>query len=190
MLNHIESFSPKHSSTPLVFTEVVDKWKDMVYNTALGIVQNEEDAEDITQEVFLKLYESLDEFRHEASVSTWIYRITISKAFDFERRKKRQKRGGLLKRIFDPIEAEDAVSFDHPGVQLDQKENAAVLFNAMKKLPENQQTAFMLQKIESLSNDEIASIMDLSVSAVESLQSRAKQQLRIILREYYENHFK
>lgn len=190
MLNHIEPFSPKVSDTPIVFTEVVDKWQDMVYNTALGIVQNAEDAEDITQEVFLKLYESLDEFRQEASISTWIYRITISKAFDFERRKNRQKRGGLLKRIFDKGEAEEAVAFEHPGVQLDQKENAAVLFKAMKKLPEKQQTAFVLQKMESLGNDEIASIMNLSVAAVESLQSRAKQQLRNILREYYENHFK
>ena len=161
----------------------------MVYNTALGIVQNEEDAEDVTQEVFLKVYEGLKNFRNESGLSTWIYRITITTSLDFEKQKKRQKRGGLMQRVFGYAETDEKPDFFHPGVALDKKEDAAVLFMAMKKLPEKQRTAFLLNKIEGLTNKEIAAIMETSLLAVESLQVRAKNNLRNHLKEYYQKHF-
>ncbi len=162
----------------------------MVYNTALGILQNEEDAEDAAQEVFIKVYGRLKEFRNQANISTWIYRITITTALDFEKQKKRQKRGGLLKRVFGTAEAEEMPHFDHPGVAMDKKEDAAVLFKAINKLPVKQRTAFLLHKSEGLTNNEIADIMRISQQAAESLQVRAKNNLRVFLKEYYEQHFK
>ncbi len=173
-----------------VFSRVVELWQDMVYNTALGILQNEEDAEDVTQEVFVEVFESIADFRGDAKLSTWLYKITIRKSLDQERKKQRQKRGGLLSRIFDRNEADDPVSFDHPGITLDNKENAAILFKAIKRLPEKQRLAFMLHKLESLSTEEIAAVMETSVTAVDSLQARAKANLRNILQDYYEGHFK
>ena len=71
------------------FRTIVEKWQDMVYNTALGIVQNAEDAEDIAQEAFVQVYQSIHTFKGESKLSTWLYRITIAKALDHERRKKR-----------------------------------------------------------------------------------------------------
>ena len=171
------------------FAEIVAYRQQMVYNTALGIVQNEEDAEDITQEVFLKVYEGIKNFRHESSLSTWIYRITITTSLDFEKQKKRHKRGGLMQRVFGYAEADEKPDFFHPGVALDKKEDAGVLFMAMKKLPEKQRTAFLLHKIEGLTNMEIATIMDTTLLAVESLQVRAKNNLRNHLKEYYTKHF-
>ena len=171
------------------FADIVNDRQQMVYNTALGIVQNEEDAEDVTQEVFVKVYEGLNDFRREAKISTWIYRITITTALDFEKQKNRQKRGGLLKRVFGGKEADAKPDFYHPGVALDKKEDAAVLFLAMKKLPEKQKTAFLLHKIEGLTNNEIAEILSISLQAAESLQVRAKSNLRNYLKEYYEKHF-
>ena len=171
------------------FADIVSERQQMVYNTALGIVQNEEDAEDITQEVFLKVYEGLKDFRREASLSTWIYRITITTALDFEKQKKRHKRGGLLQRVFGSREADETPDFNHPGVALDKKEDAAVLFLAIKKLPEKQRTAFLLHKIEGLTNSEIGEILTISLQAAESLQIRAKNNLRNYLKEYYEKHF-
>lgn len=171
------------------FAEIVNERQQMVYNTALGIVQNEEDAEDITQEVFLKVYEGLKNFRQEASLSTWIYRITLTTALDFEKQKKRHKRGGLMQRVFGYAEATEKPDFFHPGVVLDKKEDASVLFMAMKKLPEKQRTAFLLHKIEGLTNNEIAVIMETTLLAVESLQVRAKNNLRNHLKEYYKTHF-
>ncbi|MCY7292068.1 MAG: RNA polymerase sigma factor [Ferruginibacter sp.] len=171
------------------FAGIVCARQQMVYNTALGIVQNEQDAEDVTQEVFLKVYEGLNNFRREAGISTWIYRITITTALDFEKQKKRQKRGGLLKRVFGNKEADETPDFNHPGVALDKKEDAAVLFLAIKKLPEKQKSAFLLHKIEGLTNNEIAEILCISLQAAESLQVRAKNNLRNYLKEYYEKHF-
>ncbi|MBC7937682.1 MAG: RNA polymerase sigma factor [Rhizobacter sp.] len=170
-----------------VFPDIVEQCQQMVYNTALSIVQNEADAEDITQEVFIEVYENLTEFRQEAQVNTWIYRITINKALDFEKRKKRQKHGGLLKRIFSVRAEEEPINFNHPGAQLDNKEKAAVLFRALKKLPENQQLAFTLHKIEGLPYKEVAAIMETSLYAVESLIARGKTSLKKILEDYYQS---
>ena len=171
------------------FADIVSVCQQMVYNTALGIVQNEEDAEDVTQEVFLKVYEGLKSFRNESSLSTWIYRITITTSLDFEKQKKRQKRGGLMQRVFGYGETEEKPDFFHPGVALDKKEDAAVLFMAMRKLPEKQRTAFLLHKMEGLTNKEIAAVMKTSLLAVESLQVRAKNNLRNYLKDYYKKHF-
>ena len=174
----------------LSFAEIVQTRQRMVYNTALGIVQNEGDAEDITQEVFLKVYEKLDSFRHEANLSTWIYRITVTTSLDFEKQKKRQKRGGMLKRVFGADADIDAPDFDHPGVALDKKQDAAVLFKAISKLPQNQRIAFLLHRTEGLTNNEVAKVLNISLQAAESLQVRAKANLRGLLQGYYEKHFK
>ncbi len=171
-----------------VFNEVVRTWQNKVYNTAISIVQNAEDAEDITQEVFVTLYQRIATFREEALLSSWIYRITVSKSLDHEKRKKRQKRGGLLKKIFFIHEEDDPVNFEHPGILLDNKEQAKILFGALKKIPEKQRVAFTLHKIEGLTNQEIAVIMNTSLYAIESLQLRAKNNLKEILKSYYEKH--
>lgn len=170
-----------------VFTEIVEQWQKMVYNTALSIVQLEADAEDITQDVFIDVFEKLDKFRGEAQLSTWIYRITVNRCLDFEKKKKRLKNGGLLKQIFFVKAEDEPVNFNHPGVLLDNKEKAAVLFKALKKLPENQRIAFTLHKIEGLPYQEVAEIMQTSLYAVESLMVRAKAGLRKILENYYQS---
>ena len=171
-----------------VFTAVVEQCQGMVFNTVLSIVQNNEDAEDVTQEVFIEVYENIEEFRQEAQLKTWVYRIAVNKALDWEKRKKRQKHGGLLKRIFSVKEEDEPMSFEHPGAQLDNKEKASVLFRALKKLPEKQQVAFTLHKIDGLSYKEVADIMDTSLYAVESLIGRAKTNLKKILEQYYQPH--
>ena len=171
-----------------VFNNVVSAWQNKVYNTAISIVQNAEDAEDITQDVFVTLYQRIDAFREEALLSSWIYRITISKSLDHEKRKKRQKRGGLLKKIFFMQEEEEPANFEHPGILLDNKEQAKILFGALKKIPEKQRVAFTLHKMEGLSYQQIAAIMNASLYSIESLQVRAKNNLKKILQKYYEQH--
>ena len=170
-----------------VFADIVEQWQKMVYNTALSIVQVEADAEDITQDVFIEVYEKIEKFRGESQLSTWIYRITVNKSLDFEKKKKRQKNGGLLKQIFNVREQDEPVNFNHPGVLLDNKEKAAALFMALKKLPESQRVAFTLHKIEGLPYQEVSEIMQTSLYAVESLMVRAKSGLRKLLEKYYQS---
>ncbi|HEY4148043.1 MAG TPA: RNA polymerase sigma factor [Chitinophagaceae bacterium] len=169
------------------FKTIVETWQDMVYNTALGIVQQSEDAEDIAQEVFAQVYQSIRFFKGESKLSTWLYRITISKAMDHLRRAKRKKRFAFVRSLFgDEHEADlHPPDFHHPGVVLDNKENAAVLFKAIAKLPDNQRIAFTLHKIEGLSHQDIGSILNTTVSSVESLLHRAKANLRKELSGFY-----
>lgn len=172
------------------FKKVVELWQDMVYNTALGIVQNAEDAEDIAQEVFTQVYQSIHTFKGDAKLSTWLYKITCSKALDHLRKGKRKKRFGFVRSLFGENNEVTVhlPDFYHPGVVLDNKENAAVLFKAVAQLPENQKIAFTLNKIEGLSYQEISEVMDTTVAAVESLLQRAKLNLRKWLKEFYEEN--
>lgn len=169
------------------FRKLVDEWQDMVYNTAVSIVQDPDDADDITQEVFVQVFQSVSSFKGESKFSTWLYRITLSKALDHEKKKKRKKRVGFVQSLFGNRAEEHLhpVNFDHPGVVLEKKEKAAVLFNALKQLPDNQRIAFTLHKLEGLSNQEIAGIMNTSLYAVESLMGRAKINLQKKLSTYY-----
>jgi len=172
------------------FKTIVESYQDMVYNTALGIVQNSEDAEDVAQEVFVQVYESIHQFKGDSKFSTWLYRIATSKALDHLRRKKRKKRFAFLQSLFGANEEEviHTPDFHHPGVSIENKEKAAVLFRAINKLPDNQKTAFTLHKIEGLSYQEVAEIMDTSLSSVESLMHRAKSNLRKMLEDYYQKN--
>lgn len=165
------------------FKYLVDTYQDRVYNTAFSILQNAEDAEDVAQEVFIKVFRSIHQFKGDSKLSTWLYRIATTGALDVLRSRKSKKRFGLVQRIFgeqnEPVL--ELPDFNHPGVSLDKKENAAKLFSAIKELPENQKIAFTLHKLEDLSYQEVSEVMNTSVAAVESLMHRAKQNLRKIL---------
>ena len=170
------------------FEELVNNYKNKLYNTVLGLVQNEMDAEDITQEVFIQAYESIQSFKGDSKLSTWLYRIAISKALDFIRKKNRKKRSAVIFRFFGPErKEEEPATFHHPGVVLEQRENAAMLFKAINELPEKQRIAFTLHKLEALSYQQVAAVLDTSLSSVESLMHRAKTNLRENLAEYYAN---
>ena len=152
----------------------------MVYNLALQYVQQTEDAQEITQDVFVSVHQSFHQFREQSTVTTWIYRIAINKSIDFLKARKRKKRFGFLTSLFYD-ESNDLIydlpSFDHPGIQLEHKERLEQLFNYINQLPDNQKTALILSKIEKKSQAEIAIIMELSAKAVESLVQRAKTNL-------------
>jgi RNA polymerase sigma factor (sigma-70 family) len=180
----IERLKEKDESA---FRTIIETWQDMVYNTALGILQNAEDAEDVAQEVFVQVYESVASFKGESKFSTWLYRITITKAMDHIRRKKRKKRFAVIQSLFGNNNEviHEPPDFHHPGVSLDNKETASVLFKAVQKLPENQKIAFTLNKIEGLNYQEISEVMNATVSSVESLLHRAKNNLKKHLEEYY-----
>jgi RNA polymerase sigma-70 factor (ECF subfamily) len=151
-----------------------------VYNLALQYVQNTADAEEITQDVFLSVHQSIERFQQNAKLSTWLYRITINKSLDYIKAKKRKKRLGIFSSLFFEDTGaikHDIKSFDHPGVIMENKESVAVIFEHINDLPENQKTALILNKIEHKSLAEIGEIMELSSKAAESLIQRAKATL-------------
>ncbi len=180
-------------SDEIAFGFLVDLFSKKIYNTCVGLLQNLEDAEDVTQEIFLIIHLNIKDFKEESSLSTWIYRISVNKCLEFLRKKNRKKRSGIFRSIFSS-EGEKAIEnhsdFSHPGIQLENQERSKVLFKAIGLLPAQQQTAYVLHKVEQVSYNEIASIMQVSLSAVESLLFRAKQNLKKYLSAYYQENEK
>lgn len=167
------------------FKQLVETSKDLVYRTTLGIVQHPEEAEDLAQEVFMYVWQSIGSFRGEAKISTWLYKIAISRAMNWEQKKRAKKRFSSVSAFF-RTGGEEVPGFHHPGVALDRKEDAALLFKAINRLPQNQRIAFLLVKTEGLSHEEAGKVMDVSPKAIDSLLQRAKENLR----KYLGGHFR
>ena len=172
------------------FEKLYHEYKTLVFNVALNYLQNIEDAEEITQDVFVKVYNSLESFNQKSSHKTWIYRITINQSLDYIKQRNSQKRFFIFgKKSQNEAEYLNTTTFEHPGILMENKEEAAILFGVINTLTENQKTAFVLSKLDGLSNPEISEIMQLSVSSVESLIFRAKAALRDKLSEKF-NHYR
>jgi RNA polymerase sigma factor (sigma-70 family) len=155
------------------------EYKNQVFNLALSYLANREDAEEVTQDVFISIYQTVEQFRGESKLSTWIYRITVNKSLDKIRSRKRKKRWATLL-SFTGEKGENfdyAVHFDHPGVKMEEKECLVKLYGMIDSLPDNQRTAIILTKFEDRPQEEAAQIMGITRKAVESLVQRAKKNL-------------
>lgn len=161
------------------FRKIYFEHRVLVYNLALHYALNIEDAEEITQDVFVKVHESYEKFDNRSSLKTWIYRITVNQSLDFIKRRDSKKRFFIFgRKSTSEREYFNLSNFEHPGAELENKEQNALLFSVIEQLPETQRTAFLLSKLEGLGNPEIAAIMETSVGAVESLLVRAKKSLQ------------
>lgn len=172
------------------FRKLVEHYQEKVFNTVVSFVLSTEDAEDVSQEVFVEVYHSIWKFRGEASLGTWIYRIAVTKSLEHLRWKKRQKRNAFIRSFIQgpdqqPLEIPDEM---HPGIQLEDRERAKVLFQAIELLPEKQRIAYTMHKMEDLSYQQIAEVMKTSLSSVESLMHRAKMNLQKRLYSYYKKN--
>ncbi len=165
------------------YATLVKTYGQMVYSTAFGFFNNRTDAEDLTQEVFLEAFHSINKFRGDSSVSTWLYRITVNKSINqLKKNKKREQLSGSLipggeRTMWGHAKSPDAIS--------ENLERRHILHTAMDTLPELQKTAFILHKYDGLPYKEIAQVMNTSLSSVESLIHRAKINLQKKLIHYY-----
>lgn len=161
------------------FEELYNLYKSKVYNTAIGYLQNFEDAEEVTQDVFTTIFRKAHTFKGNAKVSTWIYRITINMAINQIKKRSKQPTSEL--------ESQEILltDFGHPGIQLENQEKSKHLFYAIDSLVEKQKTAFILSYIEGLPRQEVAGIMATSLKSVESLLQRAKNNLKKKLIDMY-----
>ncbi|MEQ6166136.1 RNA polymerase sigma factor [Ekhidna sp. MALMAid0563] len=168
--------------------QLYNHYCDRVFNTIISYTKNEEDAEELLQDVFVTIYNTASNFQFNSSVSTWIYRIVVNKSLDFLRKKNSQKRSGIFTSLYVKDSSEikyESPDFVHPGVKLENKEDAQQLFKAIDSLSENQKTAFILTQVEGLPQKEVAEIMKQSRKSVESLVQRAKASLRKELEKLY-----
>ncbi len=177
---------------PAGFKNLVDKYQRLVINICYGFVHNRQDAEDIAQDVFIEVYRSIERFRRKSKLSTWLYRIAVNKSLNYIRDNKKNTWFQSLDILFNEntnakvLEPEDSKN-NMPDKITENKETSGYIYEAINALPENQQIAFTLKKYEDLSYKEIADVMKLSLSSVESLIFRAKKNLQKKLIEHYKN---
>lgn len=161
------------------YAALVKRHQDKIYNLSSKMVENGEDARDLTQEVFLQLYQSLPRFRSESSFGTWAYRIAANKCLDFLRRKKTRGKQVLLS-----PEAGDALMCDcregpeETAIRLDESRR---LKAAIKNLPEVYRIVLVLHHYQQLPYKEIADILSVPVKTVATRLYRAKLILKEML---------
>jgi len=175
--------------TNQAYGQLLDEYQQKVFGTCISFVPNQEDAEDIAQEVFIEVFNSIAKFKGDSKLSTWIYRIATNKCLEFIRKKNTKKRFGFMQSLMGNDTAIDRsayfTEFNHPGIQLENKEKNEILFAAINKLPEAQRIVYTLNKIDDLSYQEVSDITQKSISSIESLLFRAKKNLKELLYDYY-----
>ena len=174
---------------PAAFRVLVEKYQTLVMKTCFHIARTQEDAEDIAQDVFIEVYQSIGQFRLESRLSTWLYRIAVNKSLNYIRKNKWKS---LISSIdnFLGNEKEKRKDIEDPSgdstpESIEYKERSSILQTAIDSLPKNQRIAFIMSKYDELPYQEISEIMNLSLSSVESLIHRAKLNLQKRLIQYY-----
>ena len=165
--------------------ELVGEHQRMVVQLAINLLGDRDEALDLSQEVFLRVFRTIHRFRGQSSLRTWIYRIAVNQARNRHRFWRRRHRGDQVS-----LDAHVAAHGDVlPGVEagpdrvLAQKELAARLKHALDHLPFDQRTAIILREIDGLSYEEIAFSLGVAIGTVKSRLTRARQALRLELRE-------
>ena len=159
------------------FRKAVTEYRERIYLVLLKYVRNREDARDLTQEAFIKAYNSLGSFRGEAGLYTWIYRIAVNLAINYKTRGKTS----LFQTIDDTTRAYSGIS---PIDNIIRDELSANIDTSVKKLPERQRMVFVLRYYEEKPYSEIADILGISEGAAKANYHHAVNKLKVELKDY------
>jgi RNA polymerase sigma-70 factor, ECF subfamily len=168
------------SGDEVACAELVAAHQRMVYGLAFNLLGNRDDALDLSQDVFLRVFRTLSSFRGRSALRTWIYRIVVNQARNRQRWWRRRHHAEQVSlddylRNFGDLEARQDIL---PDRLLASKETAAKIWQAMDQLPFDQRTALILREVDGLRYDEIAYTLDVAVGTVKSRLTRARQALR------------
>jgi RNA polymerase sigma-70 factor (ECF subfamily) len=165
-----------------LYRKLVERYQPMVFRTCMGFLHHKDDSDDLTQDVFIQVYQTLSGFKGEASFSTWIYRIAVNASLNKIRK---SSKNFVLQRFGTMFGGEKSNEYSFPISDNENPENILIMNEhrewvqkALNTLPENQRTAIVLSKYDDLSQKEIAAIMNTTEGAVEALIQRAKANLR------------
>ncbi|MEW6615905.1 MAG: RNA polymerase sigma factor [Thermodesulfobacteriota bacterium] len=165
------------------FEKIFRSYTDYVYNIALRIVQNREDAQEVTQEVFISVYHNLKNFRFQAKLKTWIYRITINMAIN--RTKKESKMNDRT------VDYNNASAPGNPLSSLDNRvereHKESIIKKLLDALTPEQRVCIVLRNIEGLSYQEIAQVLNINTNAVRSRLKRAREKVLALRKEVMVN---
>ena len=170
------------------FTELVKTYQDRLTNIFYHMLQSQEAAEDLAQDVFLRIYRARHGYQPTARFSTWLFRIANNLASNSRRAKGRRKEVDIVGTDSGPLRPEEQLAVEKSGLmpnrQLDRRELQTVVQQAMEQLNERQRMAVLLHKYEEMSYEDIADAMEMTSTAVKSLLSRARENLRQVLEPY------
>lgn len=167
------------------FESIILNYQDRIYNLCLYMLGNRHDAEDAAQDTFLKAYRGLNDFKPNASLYTWLYRIAVNTCIDY-------KRKPLFDSLFRRSDTGEEVVIEHPSdspspeKDYESKQIQNALQEALRKLSPKLRAVIVLKEMEGLSYEEIADTLDISTGTVKSRISRARDELKILLKDFRE----
>jgi RNA polymerase sigma-70 factor (ECF subfamily) len=168
----------------LTFDRVYESYADKVLNIAYRMTGDEDAARDLTQDVFLKVYQNLDTFEHRANIYTWIYRIAVNHIYNYLKKERRRRWFSVLDLTVQEALREEEVEPSYPAGNvpsadrlLEDGERAAVVWKAVGSLPPKYRVPLALYHYEGMSYKEIAESTGLSMAAVETRIHRARKKL-------------
>jgi len=162
------------------FNELVNLYKKKIFNLVLRMVRNKEDAMDLTQEVFVKVYHSLKDFRGQSSFSTWLHRIAVNLCLNFTQRDKFRSFISL------PDLVQPVISSSSPLKDFEKKELDKAIDRAVSNLPKKQRAVFVLRHYQELPHSEIAKVMDKSEGTIKANYFQAIKKLKKSLAHFVE----
>lgn len=166
---------------------LVKKYQRMVHRLALQITKNHEDANDVMQDTFIKVYQSIHTFRQEAAFETWVYRIAVNKALNYVKKRERRRESPLTttdESEFHTDVRQKANAANDPQIQMEQTELRHWVTKAVNSLSLKHRVVVILHELEGLTHPEIASILNCSEGTVRSRLHYARKQLRMLLKPY------
>ncbi|MHB1393904.1 MAG: RNA polymerase sigma factor [Clostridia bacterium] len=168
-----------------LFSVIIDRYQSKVFSTIYNYTHDHEEARDLTQEIFIKLYNNLQSYKNKASFSTWLYRIAVNRCIDWTRKKRLQTVSTIYDNSDDEIDIYDTIADSGGGPEeaLIKQENKAYIRKVVEDLPEIYKTVIILYYFEDFSPQEISDITDIPKRTIETRLYRGKNLLKFRLEE-------
>lgn len=173
------------------FATLVDRYKDLVFTLALKMLNNREEAEEIAQDTFIKVYNSLNKFKGESKFSTWIYKVTYNTCLDALKKKKKQQNVTYI----EDFSEHQTKTLENILDSIDEKERNQAIQDCLEELPSDEAFLLTLYYFDDQSIEEIAKVMNISTSNIKVKLFRTRKKLASILKnrlepeilDYYES---
>ncbi len=159
------------------FENLILPHEKKVYNIALGICKNEQDAYDISQEVFLKVYKNLSSFSYNSTFSTWLYRIVKNTAIDYLRKENRIRQNQSSEELSPELVDSEKTALE----KIVEEEDASFLRHYLDKLDETDRSILIFREVEGQTYEELSKVFDVKIGTVKSRIFRAKKKLRELI---------
>lgn len=173
------------TNDPLIFEDVYESYADRILNLAYRFAGDEDTARDLTQDVFVKVYENLHKFEHKSHVFTWIYRIAVNHFTNYLKKEKRHNWVSLMDHTVSDLFRQGKIHSVYPGSavppssqqNMESAERAEIVWASVQTLPPKYRVPLVLHHYEGMAYKDIAAVMEISMSAVEARIHRAKKRL-------------